>query len=119
MTVGGAIGALSSNYFINIFSRKYCFSLYRNLIYACNVLAIILAILTLIPNYRIFFLVRLLQGITCGVISSVIPSIIKENSPSEILSITGTFSNLFIIAGLVYLYVFSYILVLITGDITG
>lgn len=54
----------------------------RNIIYLLNGIAVLLAIMSLIPNYQIFFLVRFAQGVTCGVFSSVVPSIIKENSPN-------------------------------------
>lgn len=47
------------------------------------------------------------------------PTIIKEISPHDISSITGSFANAAIITGLFFLYLFSYLLKLATGDPTG
>lgn len=45
--------------------------------------------------------------------------LIKEVSPHEIASITGSFANVAILIGFFFLYLFGYLLKLVTGDPTG
>lgn len=42
-----------------------------------NVLGAVLCVLSVIPNFKLFFLVRLLQGFASGFISTVIPLIVR------------------------------------------
>jgi MFS family permease len=63
--------------------------------------------------------VRFLQGTVCGLFGAVVPMLIKEISPHDIASISGSFANAAIIAGLFFLYLFGYLLKLATGDPTG
>lgn len=89
------------------------------MVYLGNILGLILVILSLIHNYKIFFLVRFFQGFLCGLNSAVIPVIVKENSPADMINITGAFINITIIIGLFFAYFFGFILATITGDWTG
>jgi MFS family permease len=73
----------------------------------------------MLTNYQIYFAVRFLQGVTCGLFSAVIPMIVKEASPHDMGSITGSFTNLSIIFGLFFVYMFGYLLKLASGDPSG
>jgi MFS family permease len=75
--------------------------------------------MSMVTNYKIFFVVRFLQGACCGLFSAVIPMIIREVSPHEISSITGLFANAFIIVGIFFLYLFGYLLGVVTGNPSG
>jgi MFS family permease len=91
----------------------------RNIIFVFNAIAAVLCLASLVTDYKVFFVVRFLQGAVCGLFSAVVPTIIKEISPHDISSITGSFANASIIAGLFFLYLFGYLLKLVTGDSTG
>jgi predicted MFS family arabinose efflux permease len=70
MPIGGAIGAVSSSYFISVLSRKHVLLLF-------NAISILLALLSLYPDYRVLLIVRLLQGGCCGLFSATVPLIVK------------------------------------------
>ena len=79
----------------------------------------VLALASLYPHYLTFLVVRLLQGVVCGVFSAIIPLIIRENSPPEMTNLTGAFANLFIITGLFLLYLIGFLLGVFTLDFSG
>ena len=64
-------------------------------------------------------MVRFLQGFCSGLFSSVVPLIVRENSPVEMGSITGSLPNLVIIFGLFFAYFFSFLLGWMSGNMSG
>jgi len=84
-----------------------------------NVVSIVLCILSLYPNSKLLLLIRFLQGAFSSFANSIVPMIIRENSPAEMLTLTGACTNFFMTFGIFFSYLFGFILAVITGDFTG
>ena len=84
-----------------------------------NILSIVLCLASLYPNYKVFLLVRFLQGAFSASINSIAPLVIKQNSPPQMLTLTGACTNFFMIFGIFFSYLFGFLLGVITGDPTG
>ena len=119
LPIGGSMGAVSSTFFISKLSRRYTYIYIRQVLFLFCFIGSLLCFLSLYPNYKIFLVVRLLQGFCSGLFSSVVPVIARQNSPIEMSSIIGSLPNLVIIFGLFFVYFFSFVLGSITGDMTG
>lgn len=61
--------------------QKVIHSWCRQCVLLANTMGAILCVLSIVPNYQLFFFVRLLQGFTSGFISAVIPLIVRESTP--------------------------------------
>jgi MFS family permease len=56
--------------------------------------------LIFLVDYKLFMLLRLVQGICAGVFSALVPLIIKELAPLELAGVFGVFNQLFITLGI-------------------
>ena len=64
-------------------------------------------------------LIRFGQGMCAGIISAVVPLIIKEIAPFELLGFFGVFQQLFITAGIFIGSIIPFLLGVITKDNSG
>jgi MFS family permease len=75
--IGAGIGALSSNYLLGKYSRRYFLSKFRQSILIVNTIALIAGSLIFIENFIVLLLIRLIQGLCVGAYSALVPILIK------------------------------------------
>lgn len=88
---------------IHMFSR-------RNFILVINIVAIISGSLLFITEMASFIIMRIIQGACIGLYTSIVPIVIAEISPIEIMGTTGAFTQIFCSVGTTFAYLFYYIL---------
>jgi len=84
-----------------------------------NFTAFFLGILPYFAGFKVYMLIRFGQGMCAGVVSAIVPLIIKEIAPFELSGFFGVFQQIFITIGIFTACFFAFILSLITGDQTG
>ena len=81
-----------------------------------NAAAFLLGTLPFFASFKFYMLIRFGQGMCAGIISAVVPLIIKEIAPFELSGFFGVFQQLFITIGIFIACFFSFILGVITND---
>lgn len=103
ISFGALFGALAGKKLLHWFSR-------RNFILFINGLAIVSGSLLYIQNMECFIIMRILQGACVGLYTSIVPIVIAEISPIEIMGTTGAFTQIFCSIGTTVAYLFYYLL---------
>jgi MFS family permease len=70
-------------------------------------------------DFKLYMLVRAIQGFCAGSFSALVPLIIKETAPFELSGLFGVFHQLFITIGIFTCCILTYILSLVHKDDTG
>jgi MFS family permease len=81
-----------------------------------NSIAFIVVGLTLIPNFPLLVICRLIQGICAGLYTSIVPVTVKETVPYEVSGTFGAFLQLFTGVGAIISILIQKILTDTTGD---
>ena len=84
-----------------------------------NGAAFALGIMLFFANFKFYMLIRFGQGMCAGIVSAIVPLIIKEIAPFELSGFFGVFQQLFITIGIFTACFFSFILSLVTKDESG
>ena len=81
--------------------------------------AVALGIASFFANFEVYMLIRVLQGGCAGIFSAMVPLLVKETAPFELLGVLGVCQQLFIVIGIFVACIFSFLLQVISGDPTG
>ena len=101
--LGAAFGGVLMKVIEKFLSRKHSF-------YFVNALAIVGGVLVLLQKEWLLVSGRLIQGACVGMYSGLVPIMVKEIAPIEILRTLGAIKNLLIVFGYFFGFLLSYIL---------
>ena len=92
VTFGAIFGGLVQRFCLHKFGRKHCFSF-------ANVIATISGILVLVPSMYTLMIGRIGQGVVVGMMSGIVPIMVKEYVPISLSGTLGAIYNLAMISG--------------------
>lgn len=90
--------------------------LFRNSLLLVNIVSLVVVALTLIPNFPLLVVCRLIQGICAGLYTSIVPVMVKETVPYEVSGTFGAFLQLFTGVGAIVAILVQKIITDTTGD---
>ncbi|KRX04023.1 Major facilitator superfamily domain, general substrate transporter [Pseudocohnilembus persalinus] len=103
--IGGVFGIIFMRNLIEAFNRDF-----RKLILFIDLMSVFFSAIQLIDNVYIFLFSRLVNGYICGVNGIIIPLLVKEISPLNLLQQTGTFYGLSLSSGNILIFSLSLVL---------
>lgn len=78
-----------------------------------------MGVLIFFADFKFYVLLRLIQGMCAGIFSAIVPLMIKELAPFELSGVFGVFHQLFITIGIFTCCILTFILGVVTDDLSG